>query len=456
MQRIVETGLIGLLLFAPLPFGGNSSWAIFILQFAALSIFILWLLQLNKKPYIPTLAGQENNKPLLKAWLLLPFALLALIMVFQLLPLPVTLIDHLFPARAELTELESFLPNWATISIYPLDTLKSLIFYISCLAVFIVTYGYVSTRYAVRRIGWVIVLSGAFQAIYGSIEYLSGHQYIFSYEKIHYLESATGTFINRNHFASYLLLCIGVGWGMFRYFIGKSGRQSTLLPGRAPKAALTFFLITLMLVGIILSGSRGAFVVLISVFLIFQVFLPILKRRWQWPILVAALSVCALLLVLWIGKAPLAGRMGEFALDLPTANHRSDAWKASIRMLVDAPLTGWGAGTYKWRYPAYQPVSNKIPFHHAHNDYLELAAETGLPGIFFFLLGLGLILGFTIKRFNQRTDRFSRCLTIGGWLAVFAILFHSLVDFPLQIPGIAVTFSAVLGLTCSAVTRRLR
>ena len=52
----------------------------------------------------------------------------------------------------------------------------------------------------------LINLIAAIQALYGATEYLSHHQHIFGYSKKHYLDSATGTFINRNHFAAYLAM----------------------------------------------------------------------------------------------------------------------------------------------------------------------------------------------------------------------------------------------------------
>lgn len=83
---------------------------------------------------------------------------------------------------------------------------------------------------------------------------------------------------------------------------------------------------------------------------------------------------------------------------------------------------------------------------HAHNDYLEFAAELGLVGsvLLFGLIQAGLALMVDgINRMGRTRDRYLLLGCAGG---VIAILFHSLADFNLQIPADALVFATILGL----------
>ena len=61
-------------------------------------------------------------------------------------------------------------------------------------------------------------------------------------------------------------------------------------------------------------------------------------------------------------------------------------WQAGLEMLKDKPLLGTGIGTFWLVYPKYRSDSDDSGGFHAHNDYLQLAIEAGLPGAFLFVL----------------------------------------------------------------------
>src|SRR5262249_43477348 len=66
-----------------------------------------------------------------------------------------------------------------------------------------------------RRILTAVFATGLFQALYGGYEYLTGHQHIFGYAKRFYTDSATGTYINQNHYAGALEMALLCGLGLF-------------------------------------------------------------------------------------------------------------------------------------------------------------------------------------------------------------------------------------------------
>jgi len=145
----------------------------------------------------------------------------------------------------------------------------------------------------------------------------------------------------------------------------------------------------LMLAGIALAASRGAFLGLAAALGLLALAVPRL-RRWAG---VAAASAAALLMVLGLWRPGLVEHLLVFG-----DPGRLLMWKTAVRMWHDSPLTGAGLGQFTQRYPCVQlevatpgDAGFGVNAVHAHNDFLEEAAELGLPGVLLFaaaLLGL--------------------------------------------------------------------
>lgn len=91
---------------------------------------------------------------------------------------------------------------------------------------------------------------------------------------------------------------------------------------------------------------------------------------------------------------------------------------------------------------------------HAHNDYLELLAETGVVGFLIVVGGLGWFGWRTLQRWSSRHDPDMRGIVLGGLASVFASGIHSVVDFNLHIPANALLLTVILGITWVAVHLR--
>ena len=110
---------------------------------------------------------------------------------------------------------------------------------------------------------------------------------------------------------------------------------------------------------------------------------------------------------------------------------RHGAW----RIFVDHPVVGTGLGTLQQVYPPYETIYDGKIVNHAHNDYLEALADTGLLGglccaWFLATLSIGAL------RFMQAGgNSFAGTLRLCGWTACWGLLVHSLVDFNLHIPS---------------------
>ncbi|HEX8525609.1 O-antigen ligase family protein, partial [Allosphingosinicella sp.] len=109
-----------------------------------------------------------------------------------------------------------------------------------------------------------------------------------------------------------------------------------------------------------------------------------------------------------------------------------------------APL-GSGLGTYQDAYRAFDDpnrVSREFT-NHAHNDYLEVAFELGIPGL---LVVLAFIAWWAIRsRDVWRADFEGAGLARAGSAIVFIVLLHSIVDYPIRTSAIAALFALACG-----------
>ena len=112
---------------------------------------------------------------------------------------------------------------------------------------------------------------------------------------------------------------------------------------------------------------------------------------------------------------------------------RAVFFATTLRAIADHWLMGAGLGTFTMIYPAYEAPQNIVSVYanHAHNDFLELFLETGLPGLFLFVAFLLLVIGsFTRSRLSQ-----------AAFIALLALLLHSTVDYPLRTMALGVVFA---------------
>jgi tetratricopeptide (TPR) repeat protein len=200
------------------------------------------------------------------------------------------------------------------------------------------------------------------------------------------------SFFNPNLLAGYLVMVIPVTMGVLSAISssprrldgsgkGLSGGTVSLL------TALLTVALWLQLSALVLTGSRfgmGAFLIAAAIFLALGLFWGVLTREF---LLRLALVGVLLLAVVWF-SLPAAQRLTPQAAtqEVHSGSFRIETWKGTLRMAWANPLLGVGLGAFEWRYPRYASVGfTRL----AHNSYLELMAEAGIP-VLLLLLGLGI------------------------------------------------------------------
>jgi putative inorganic carbon (HCO3(-)) transporter len=119
-------------------------------------------------------------------------------------------------------------------------------------------------------------------------------------------------------------------------------------------------------------------------------------------------------------------------------------WQAAISMANAHPFVGVGLGNYEVAYPAYRVPSWPEALGHAHNDYLNLLAETGLVGLAGYLVGWALIVYWTLQAL-PRPDPVARGLVLGVLGTWTHLAVHSFVD-KLYVNNLFLHIGVMLGL----------
>lgn len=147
----------------------------------------------------------------------------------------------------------------------------------------------------------------------------------------------------------------------------------------------------------------------------------------------AIILVVALALIGYLGASNLLGlNVGHRTLDLEqdaSTSARLQLWKSAAQITRDHPITGTGWGTFTAQYPAYRdPLENTTAGRYAHNDYIQFAAEGGIPAL---ILLLGILAGLLLqlKRSFASKQNPDALEATGLLLAVLALFIHAGLNF---------------------------
>ncbi len=437
---------LGLICWIPIPFGSNRAWAWSLMEIwifvIAISIMIL-----SFQRNIPLLTGLllKNAKPLL-----LLFVGFLVWTAVQLIPLPISWLEFVPPYAASIATVSG--NTFSTISIDPDTTAKSLLKSLALVTFLFLMFILIDSHMKIRWLAYTILVSGLFQATYGSYMVLSGVEYTFFLEKEAYLGMATGTFINRNHLAGYLEMVLAIGIGLL--ISNLSDNQSlgwrerirhlinTIL---SPKAFIRLTLI-MICIGLILTKSRmGNTAFFISILTTGIIFLITARHATRsTSIFLSSIIVLDILLIgSWVGIDKVVQRIESTSF---IEEHRDEVIRDTLTMIKDQPLTGIGSGNYFTAFSNYRQQDIWDNYYHAHNDYLEFSSESGLIG---FLLLATAVLYSLLAAFQAMSKRHSPLLlgmAFACMMGILSILIHSSVDFNLQIPANAAMFILLMGL----------
>ena len=452
IKKIIENGLLALLIFSPLPAASVESWAIVLIELSAIALVFLYLFVGGAS------SSNAHLKPKLK-WPAIFFALLFIFFVVQMIPLPQTIVRIFSPSALILRKL--FISNFSeasylTLSLVPSQTLRATLELLSYVLIGFLVVKTVTHGRQIRKIITVLILIGTFEAFYGLFELYRSNPRVLLYKKVFNLDSATGTFINRNHFSGYLEMIIPLALGLVISRInlfsmpGKKWRDRiSLLTGQGFTVNVLIILsIMVMSLAIFRSNSRsGVFLLAFTFFLFFALTaytFGIAKYRHVWiKTLLKTMIAMIILITLYVGVESTVRR---FSSDNLLRDGRPKYWADVFSVVGDFPLLGSGLGTFAAVFSAYDNTGLDGPLVHAHNDYLEYLSELGLVGFALLIAGLLCLAGDAFRTWAKRKNPEIKGLGLGLIISVTVMLFHTITDFNLHIPANMLLFTVVLSL----------
>jgi len=456
MLKVIEASLMLCITAAVMAFGGTEPVSLALIEVLLLGTAVAALYGLK---------NLESRSVWHASWV--PATLLSLV-ALQLVPIPVRAAEwirsdhHGWNAIASGSQAT----NFSSLSIAPYYTWTHLLVLVCCVAVYFLAQRLGQERGSRRRLMFWLLILGAFEALYGLVQYLSGWQQIFAYVKKYNLEEATGTYINRNHYAGFLEMIIPFSLAVLLHEHSKFSRtnqsarswKGLLAGGNLSRVGLWLFAVIVMIAALLSSRSRMGIIAAVSSIAIMSVFSGFQRRAGAW--LGAMIMIAVTVLVLWIGAGSALGRFGSISNEYVSSNDsRLSLWKDTARLIGDHPFLGSGLGTFPVAFTAVQGTFLGKFVNHAHNDYLEFASDLGIPAALLFFGSVLLLLARLAKRTPCSEAGFERAVALGCLGSIAAILVHSLTDFNLYIPANALLFSLILGLAaaiCSAGPARSR
>ena len=277
---------------------------------------------------------------------------------------------------------------------------------------------------------WTILAFNVMLAVYGLSTQLAGEVKIYG-------EVAEPFFKNHCIYAAFLALSMSVA-------------LSFLFEKRVRGRLVLTAVLALWSLAVVLTFVRGAWISLLAV-LVYYLWV---YRRQLSPRLVLLVAAAGCIVMFSVGALNVKYLFQErlvHALDTGyVTNHdRLDRWGAAASMFSSHPLSGVGWGAYADEYFSYiyylDAYSTDIRMG-AHNLYLEIAAESGLPGLAAFTLLVALFFYELGKLLRVLPRGALRCLAIGLGGALISYLVHAMVNNLGPSDKIGISFWLLFGL----------
>ncbi len=413
---ITRWGLIAGLLAAPLAFGAVQTWAWCALLVVSLALFLLW-----------AIANAQQG-------------------ILRIRWTPLYIPATLFLALASVQYYGGFtFDRYATQdAIYSVVT--ALIFFFLAGQLF-----GEAPRAVWRGLGLVVTLYAFSMGLFAIVQFFSSHNLIYWTVRSH--GSTFGPYVNRDDYAGLMEMMIPIA---ATYVFSRSRSD--------PQRLVLAFSLCVPVASVLLSGSRGGLISLLVETLIMG---GILWRQrlgegsgYFEAMFVLGITAVALLFF-WMAPNRIEKRLAALANVTQTVEvsyaQRKLAALDTLHIFRDHPWIGTGLGSFETVFPQYQTFPTNLVWTHAHNDYAEALAETGLAGGILIVLALVLFFKRAFRDLRHRLRNEAGWIQLGAALGCCALLVHSFADFNLHIPANAACFALLAGLaTLSTPPARTR
>ncbi len=400
-MRTIQAGICVLITFAVLAFGGAEPWGEAILEIGAAVLLVFW----------GEIVVRRRQLEIQWNWLYIPVLGLA---IFAL-------------AQAMLG-----------LSVYPYATKMEVLRWGAYIILCFLAVESFRTEQELKSFAWFLVTLGFTVSLFGIVQYFTFNGKLYWLVMPDRSGGAFGPFVYHNHFAGFVELVDPFGLAL-------------LFSARVPKGqlpALSLFTIV-PIAALVLSTSRGG----ITSFLLEVAFLAFVlgarEDRGKRLLKAACLLIVTGVLLVWLGIGSTVQRFEELSGSADPSEGRVSLSRDAWQIFVHHPWTGTGLGTFETAYPRYASFYDGLRVDHAHNDYFELLANTGLIGGVLGLAFVAVLFWFGYANLRSARSPGGRAFYGSALAACAGILLHSFVDFNLHLPSNALLFLICAGLATS-------
>lgn len=390
----------------------------------------------------------------------------------HLVPLPEAIRSFLSPSAEQLKQRfmpeqpEVFPPgseqssaSWPAgpyLGVYPGGSRAVLPRLLAVVVLFAVVRNNLAEAAVLRRLAVVLVCNGVALSLFALIQFLNAApQTVYWVYPV--LGAPYGPFICRNHFAFYVNVCIGLGLGLLlgmRPF--RTQRESAKatwadrlgLSGLLQEPAALWLCVGLsvMAAGVVCSLSRGGVLALLGA-LALGLLVRLISGRGAGRLAgIGVIGLVASALIAWFGFDMVEKRLATVWQGHALHEGRLRLWQRVLPLAWDFWLCGSGPGTFSLLEPMLrQPGEEEaaLDYEYAHNDYLEALIEGGVPRLLLTVLAAGLIGWFGWRAARRRDSGADSSLALGTLVGIMAVVLHSVGDFGLHLPAVALLTTVV-------------
>jgi len=388
LDTLLLIGIIFLLFFTPIALGTVLPWAIFVMRGVVIILLGIWLLKMISQ-------GRVIYK---KSFLDIP------LLIF----LAVLLISTIFVSNYKRISWEYF-SYFAT----------GILFY------FIISNNIQKDKH-LKTLTISLLIVSFIMGTYGILQFLN----ILNLTPRVVDFRITSFYYNSNHYSGYLVMILPICISLFLY--SKSFLISIILG----------FLSLLLGINLGLSYSWGEVAFLLSLIFLFSLALWVLEKK---KVIAKAATLGILIVLISLGgmfiKGPqlpqnyLSERFDSMLnIAYASITGRINIFKYALIYIFNNPLLGTGLGTFIDIYPKYRGLERARSglTNYAHNDYLQIACETGIIGLISFAIVIVALLSLGFQTIST-SKGWLKALSIGVLSGIIAILFHGFTDGNLTI-----------------------
>lgn len=295
-----------------------------------------------------------------------------------------------------------------------------------------------------------LAVIGLAYATYAIVAFFALPQTILWFSKVHYLDSVTSTFVNRNTYATYAAIGLVCALASMTSEFAKAfadedeRRLPALVAALFGPAGLWLAVAAVIATALVLTGSRGGAAAALSGVAAGAMIFALRGRKRRVMRLIGASILAVVLLgaiLISFGEL-LAARLSQQG---GQAADRIAAYELTLQSIADRPWLGFGYGTFEQTFPMYRDERLGVMrvWDRAHSTYLEVVQGLGVIGSFVFVLGVGILVWRCFLAAVKR--RRSLTAPLAASAASVAVLLHAFVDFSLQSQAVALTWIALVG-----------